>query len=106
MKPTRAFLIAGVLSLALAVGASAAPPPVPVPAVAKPDEMVTINFAGVTLHLVVQYLSDFTHKPVLLPDKFPGDRKIDIVSSGQAAAVPVKKAAEIPRPRCAPPATL
>jgi general secretion pathway protein D len=95
MKPTRAFLIAGVLSLALAVGASAAPPPVPVPAVAKPDEMVTINFAGVTLHLVVQYLSDFTHKPVLLPDKFPGDRKIDIVSSGQAAAVPVKKAAEI-----------
>ena len=57
--------------------------------------MVTVNFAGVTLHAVVQYLSEFTRKPVLLPDKFPGDRKIDIVSSGQAAAVPVKKAAEI-----------
>jgi general secretion pathway protein D len=95
MKPTRVFVIAGVLSLALVAGVFAAPPPTPVPAVAKPEEMVTINFAGVTLHAVVQYLSEFTHKPVLLPDKFPGDRKIDIVSSGQAAAVPVKKAAEI-----------
>ncbi len=95
MKPSRAFLIAGVLSLALAAGAYPAPPPPPIPAVVKPDDMITINFAGVTLHAVVQYLSEFTHKPVLLPDKFPGDRKIDIVSSGQAAAVPVKKAAEI-----------
>ena len=93
MNPTRAFLIAGVLSLALALGAFAAPPPAP--AVSKPEEMVTINFAGVTLHAIVQYLSEFSGKPILLPDKFPGDRKVDIVSSGQAAYVPVKKAAEI-----------
>ena len=93
MNPTRAILIAAMLSLALAVGAFAAPPPVP--AVAKPEDMVTINFAGVTLHAVVQYLSEFSGKPVLLPDRFPGDRKIDIVSSGQASAVPVKKAVEI-----------
>jgi general secretion pathway protein D len=94
MNRNRAFLIAGVLSLALAVGAFAASPAPPL-AIPKPEEMVTVNFAGVTLHAVVQYLSEFTHKPVLLPDKFPGDRKIDIVSSSQAAAVPVKKAAEI-----------
>ena len=105
MKPTRAFLIAGVLSLALAVGAFAAPPPAPAPAVAKPDEMVTINFAGVTLHAVVQYLSEFTHKPVLLPDKFPGDRKIDIVSPARPPPCRSRRRRRSSRPRCAPPAT-
>jgi general secretion pathway protein D len=94
MNPSRAFLVAGLLSLALVVGAFAAAPPAPQPAVARADVMVTINFSGVTLHAIVQYLSEFTGKPVLLPDKFPGDHKIDIVSS-QTAPVPIKKAAEI-----------
>jgi general secretion pathway protein D len=92
MNQTRAFFVAGVFSVALALGAFATPSPAP--AVSRSEEMVTINFSGVTLHAVVQYLSEFSHKPVLLPDKFPGDRKVDIVSSGQTA-VPVRKATEI-----------
>ena len=96
MNPTRALLVAGALSLAFSVSAAPpAPPSAPAPAVPKAEEMVTINFSGVTLHAIVQYLSEFSGKPVLLPEKFPGDRKVDIVSSGPSAAVPVKKAAEI-----------
>ncbi len=94
MNPTRAFLVAGVLTLALAVGAFAAPPPAPAPAVSKPDELVLVNFSGVTLHDIVQYLSEWSHKPALLPDKFPGERKVNIVSS-QNAPVTIEKAAEI-----------
>ena len=31
----------------------------------------------------MQYLSEFSGKPVLLPDRFPGDRKVDIVSTAR-----------------------
>lgn len=68
--------------------------PVPVPAAVKPDDTVIINLSGVTLHLVVQYISQFTGKTIILPDRFPGDRKVDILSAGQTT-VPARKAMEI-----------
>ncbi len=45
---------------------------------------VYINLSGVTLESVVQYISDFTGKHVLLPDPFIGDKPVDIVSSPRA----------------------
>ncbi len=62
---------------------------------AEPDrpqaERVYINFSGVTLESVVEYISDFTGKPVHLPDPFYGDTPVNIVSSPRAGLAPEKQ---------------
>lgn len=55
---------------------------------------VRIALASVPLSAVVLYISEFSGKPVLLPDRFPGDRTVDVVSKG-GAYVPQAKAIEI-----------
>lgn len=53
-----------------------------------------ITLAAVPLSAAVLYISEYTGKPVLLPDRFPGDRTVDVISSGQAD-VPQARAIEI-----------
>lgn len=67
---------AALAALALAARAADAPAP-------AAEGQVTINLAGVNLHVLVEYVSRVTGKPVLLPDRFPGDRVVDVVSSGR-----------------------
>jgi len=51
---------------------------------------VHVSLSGVTLHALVQYMSEFSGKPVLLPEQFPGDRRLEIVSSASAGVPPEK----------------
>lgn len=44
------------------------------------EERLHIALSGVTLHAVVQYISLASGKPVVLPDRFPGNRVVDVVS--------------------------
>jgi len=75
--------------LAAAMCAAApAQEPAPRPA-AKGD--VTINLSGVTLQVLVLYISDVTGKPVLLPSNFPGEKRVDVVS-GREVKAPADKA--------------
>jgi len=55
---------------------------------------VRITLAAVPLSAVVLYISEFTGKPVLLPERFPGDRTVDVISRG-GVDVPQAKAIEI-----------
>lgn len=80
--PVRLLLAVAVLA-ALALPALAADPPAPAQAAAAGDGQVTINLAGVNLHALVEYVSRVTGKPVLLPDRFPGDRAVDVISTGR-----------------------
>jgi len=57
-------------------------------------ERLVISLSGVNLHAVVLYISEFTGKPVLLPDPFPGEKPVDIVSSSRAG-VPAAQAMSI-----------
>ena len=49
-----------------------------------------ITLSGVTLDSVVQFISRIKGKPVLLPDRFPGDAPVDIVSAPTATIAPEK----------------
>lgn len=53
-----------------------------------PAEELHISLAGVTLGSVVEFLSIHTGKPVLLPDRFPGDSKVDVVSGRTSTVTP------------------
>lgn len=55
---------------------------------------VMVNLSGVTLHSVVQYISQLTGKTVILPQAFPGDKQVDIISS-QGAGVPREKLLDV-----------
>ena len=66
---------------ALVVPSLAAPPaPGRRPAKGK----FNITLAGVTLKHLTLYISDITGKPVVLPPRFPGDARVDIVSAPNA----------------------
>jgi len=73
-------VLTGWWAVALAAAALGAPGAEPV---APAEGQVTINLAGVNLHVLVEYVSRVTNKPVLLPDRFPGDRVVDVVSAGR-----------------------
>jgi len=51
---------------------------------------VQMNLAGATLHSLVQFISLTRGKPVLLPDRFPGNSPVDIVA-GRNATVPPER---------------
>lgn len=75
---------------ACAAAAAQEPAPKPAPAPAAKGEM-TINLSGVTLQVLVLYISDVTGKPVLLPPNFPGEKRVDVVS-GREVKAPADKA--------------
>jgi len=58
------------------------------------EDRMHIVLSGVNLHAVVQYVSLYSGKPVILPGNFPGDRVVDVVS-GDTADVPVARAMSI-----------
>ena len=58
------------------------------------EERMHVVLSGVTLHAVVQYLSFYSGKPVILPPGFPGEKMVDVVS-GEQADVPIAKAMSI-----------
>jgi len=84
----RPFLLLAVAMASL--GQAATAQHVDAPPAEAPKEL-HIALSGVTLHSVVQFLSMHTGKPVLLPDRFPGDSPVDVVS-GAGATVPAEKA--------------
>jgi len=71
-----------------------APAAVTTDAAAPAQGTVRITLAAVPLSAVVLYISEYAGKPVLLPDRFAGDRTVDVISSG-GADVPQAKAIEI-----------
>ncbi len=47
---------------------------------AEGEEGYQITLSGVTLSSVIEFLSQQTGKPVLLPERFPGEAPVDVVS--------------------------
>ncbi len=78
MKGTGAFVLLGLVALTLAAAparsAGAAGPP------SAEAEGYQITLSGVTLSSVVEFLSRETGKPVLLPERFPGEAPVDVIS--------------------------
>ena len=81
-----ALLILGLGPAAVGAPADASQPP--------RTPKVIINLPGVPLDSVVQTLSILTGKPVLLPDGFPGDAPVDVIS-GTGVGVPPEKAMSV-----------
>ncbi|MCD6415318.1 MAG: hypothetical protein J7M08_01305 [Planctomycetes bacterium] len=88
----RPSVLLGVVILGLG-SAVWAQPAAPAQAPSKPEQL-HISLAGVTLHSIVQFLSMYTGKPILLPDRFPGDAPVDVVSA-EGAAVSAQEAMKI-----------
>lgn len=90
MKKLCVFLAVVVLG----IGPVFAGPPNNLPKPSQVKKELYITLSGVTLHSITQFISMYTGKPVLLPDPFPGDAPIDVIS-GEGVAVPADKAMSI-----------